>query len=75
MKRRYRVAFICEKLYYVEEWRFRYAVCRKTSWTKKWIKWNSPVLETRSRHMAQRVAKALNLREAFPATFRKWGVR
>ena len=74
MIRRYRVAHVCERLYYVEEWRF-VRRWRGHRCSAHWCKWNSPVAEVSSRRMATRIAKLLNVRQTFPQTFRNWGVR
>ena len=63
--RKYRVvSFVHQKLYYVEEWRFVRSFCGHKC-TAHWKKWNSPVLETKSRRMARRVTMLLNEREQY----------
>jgi hypothetical protein len=67
--RKYRVRHVCEHLWYIDEWRFiRSFRGRKCS--AHWARWNSPVLETRSRRMAQRVAMLLNFHMKFPKNYR-----
>ena len=57
--RKYRVAFVCERLYYVEEWRFVRSF-RGKKCSAHWAKWNSPVAEVSGRRMARRIATLLN---------------
>ena len=67
MIRRYRVAFVCEKLYYVEEWRLvRFAKAPsggRYPCTAHWRRWNSPVAECSSARIARRIVRLLNGRE------------